>query len=155
MVNKEGESNLFCGGSHHFSYFRKNKIDTVNKTEKSQASNKTLDKPKSNKNDTVKPLDKSRSTQITDTKNTVDKSISIPRSNCSNKSTRKDNPSEIHVYKDNLSVSGLPAQRESLSSETSDTICITHNSNRKKTPDTLIIRKHHIQEPFNPSKREK
>ena len=51
----------------------KKKIDTVNKTEKSQASNKTLDKPKSNKNDTVKPLDKSRSTQITDTKNTVDK----------------------------------------------------------------------------------
>ena len=32
----------------------KRKIDTVNKTEKSQASNKTVDTPISNKNDTVK-----------------------------------------------------------------------------------------------------
>ena len=41
-------------------------IDTVNKTCKSQASNKTVDKPKSNKIDTVKSLDKSRSTQRTE-----------------------------------------------------------------------------------------
>ena len=34
----------------------KKKIYTVNKTEKSQASNKTVDTPKSNKNDIVKPL---------------------------------------------------------------------------------------------------
>ena len=42
----------------------KNKIDTFNKTDKPQASNKTVDTPKSNKTDTVKSLDKSRSTQI-------------------------------------------------------------------------------------------
>ena len=45
----------------------KKKIYTVNKIEKSQACNKTVDSPKSNKTDTVKSLDKSRSTQITDT----------------------------------------------------------------------------------------
>ena len=36
----------------------KNNIDTVKKTEKSQASNKTVDTPKINKTDTVKSLDK-------------------------------------------------------------------------------------------------
>ena len=66
----------------------KKKIDTVTKIEKSQASNKTVDTPKINKTDTVKSLDKSRSTQRTDTENTVDKSIPIPRSNYFNKSTR-------------------------------------------------------------------
>ena len=60
-----------------------NKIDTVNKTSKSQASNKTVDTLKSNKIDTVKSLDKSSSTQRTDIENTVDKPRSIPRSNYS------------------------------------------------------------------------
>ena len=45
----------------------KNKIDTVNKTEKSQASNEAEDAPKSNKNDKVKSLDKSGCTQRTNT----------------------------------------------------------------------------------------
>ena len=45
----------------------KNEIDTVNKTEKSQASSKTVDTPKSNKTDNDKSIDKSRSTQRTDT----------------------------------------------------------------------------------------
>ena len=39
------------------------KIDTFNKTEKSQAPNKTVDTPRSNKTDKVKSIDKSRSTQ--------------------------------------------------------------------------------------------
>ena len=51
----------------------KKKIDTINKTDKSQASNKTVDKPKINKTDTFKPLYKLRSAQRTGTKNTVDK----------------------------------------------------------------------------------
>ena len=42
--------------------FHKKMIYTVNKTEKSQASNKIVDTPKSNKTNTVKSLDKSRST---------------------------------------------------------------------------------------------
>ena len=43
----------------------KKKIDTVKKTDKSQASNKTLDTPISNESGKVKSLDKSRSTQRT------------------------------------------------------------------------------------------
>ena len=45
----------------------KKNIDTLNKTDKSQAYNKTVDSPRSNKNGKVKSLDKSRSTQKTDT----------------------------------------------------------------------------------------
>ena len=47
-----------------------------------------MDKPRRNKTDRVKSKDKSGSTQITDTENTVDSSRSIPRTNLSNKSTR-------------------------------------------------------------------
>ena len=66
----------------------KKKIDTVNKTDKSQSSNKTVDTPKPNETYKLKSIDKSRSTQITDTENTVDKSRYIPRTNLSNKITR-------------------------------------------------------------------
>ena len=94
----------------------KRNIGTFNKTEKLQASNKTLDAPRINKTDTVKLLDKSKSTQRNETENTVYKSRSIPRSNHSNKSTRIEKTSEIHTHKDNLSVSSLSGQGESLSS---------------------------------------
>ena len=60
------------------------KNDTVNITEKPQASNKTVDTPRRNKTDKVKSIDKSRSTKITDTENTVDKSRYIPRTKLSN-----------------------------------------------------------------------
>ena len=133
----------------------KKKIDTVNKTEKSQASNKTVDTPKSNKTDTVKSLDKSRSTQRTDTENTVNKSRSIPRTNLSNKSTRIEKPSEIDIHRDNLSVSVLSGQAESLSIASPYILCIPFKNNIKKTPDTSIIRKKTIKEPFNPRKRAK
>ena len=81
-------------------------------------------------------MDKSTSTQITYTENTVDKSGSIPRSNYYNKSTRIEKPSEIHIHKENLSVSVLSGQVESLSSETPDTLCIICRFLKKKTPDT-------------------
>ena len=45
----------------------KKKIDTVNKTEKSQASNKIVDPSIRNKYDKCESLDKSRSNQRTDT----------------------------------------------------------------------------------------
>ena len=45
----------------------KKNIVTVNKIEKPQASNKTVDTTKINKTDTVKSIDKSRSNQRTDT----------------------------------------------------------------------------------------
>ena len=67
-------------------------IYTVNKTDKSQASNKTLDTPKINITDKVKSMDKSRSTQITDTEYTVDKSRSTPGIDFSNISTRIEKP---------------------------------------------------------------
>ena len=69
----------------------KKKIDTFNKTEKSQASNKTVDTSSNNKSDQGKSLDKSRSNQITDMENIankVNKSSSILRSSLSNKSTK-------------------------------------------------------------------
>ena len=69
-------------------------VDKEGKLKKSQSTKqrnqkheKTVGTPKINKTDTVKSLDKSNSTQINDTKNTLYKSISIPRSNYSNKST--------------------------------------------------------------------
>ena len=49
------------------------KIDTVNKTDKSQASDKTVDTSSSNKSEKGKSLDKSKSTQITDTEDTFEK----------------------------------------------------------------------------------
>ena len=116
----------------------KKKIDTVNKTDKSQSSNKTVDTPKTNKTNTVKSLDKSRSTQRTETENTVDKSMSIPRSNNNNKSIRIEKPSEIDIHKENLNVSGLTGQGEIVSSKTPDTLCIPHKNKRKKYPDTSI-----------------
>ena len=89
---------------------KERKIDTVRKKEKSQASNKTVDTSKRNKTDTVKSLNKSRSTQRTDTENTVDKSRSIPRSNYYNKITRIEKPSEININEYNVSVSVLSVQ---------------------------------------------
>ena len=52
--------------------FQKKNIDTVNKVEKSQASNKKFDTSKINKTDTFKSIDKSVSTQVTYTVNTVE-----------------------------------------------------------------------------------
>ena len=49
----------------------KKMIDIVNKKYKSQASNIKIDASMRNKSEKVKLLDKSRSTQITDTENTV------------------------------------------------------------------------------------
>ena len=66
----------------------KNNIDTVNKTEKSQSSNKTVDTPKVNKTEKVISIDKSRFTQRTDTVNKVDKPRSITEKNFYNISTR-------------------------------------------------------------------
>ena len=66
----------------------KNKIDKINKTERLQASNKTVYTPRSNKINKVKSLHKSRSAEIADTENTINKSRYISRTNLSNKSTR-------------------------------------------------------------------
>ena len=44
---------------------------------------------------------------------------------------------------------------ESFSSETPNTLCIPCKNKRKKTSDTSIIRKQHIQEPVKTRKRAK
>ena len=112
------------------------KIDTVNRTDRSNASNKTVDTPKSNKTDKVRSIDKSRSTRITDTENKVDKSRSVPRTNLYNKSTIIEKPSEIDIHRGKLSVSVLFGQGESLSSVTPDILCIPRKNKRNKTPYT-------------------
>ena len=66
----------------------KRNIYTVNKIEKSQASNKKVHTSSSNKYDKGKSLDKSRSTQITETENIVNKENklrSIPSTSLSEK----------------------------------------------------------------------
>ena len=143
---------MLCRKPSILLFQKKNKSDTVNKTDKSQSCNKTVDTPKIIKTDTVKSLDKSRSTQRTDTENIVDKSRYIPRRNYSNKSTIIEKPSEIHIHKDSLNVSGWSVRGESLSCETLDTLCIYRKNKGKKTPDTSIIRKDPIQEPVNKRK---
>ena len=67
--------------------------------------------------------------------------MSIPRNNLSNKSTIIDNPSEIDIHRDNLSVSVLSVQLESLSSVSLDILHIPRKNKRKKTSDTSIVRK--------------
>ena len=67
MVDREDKSKQNVVGESITSPILSKKIDTVNKTEKSQASNKTVDTCKSNKTDKVISLDKSSSTQRTDT----------------------------------------------------------------------------------------
>ena len=83
----------------------KNNIYTVNKTDKSKASNRTVDTPKRNKTEKIKSIDKSKSTKKADTENSVDKSRSIPRANLSNKSNRIENSSKIDIHRDNFSIS--------------------------------------------------
>ena len=56
MVDKKGKK--IGEGSHPSSYFRKMKIDTVNKTDKSKTYNRTVDTLRSNKTYKVKSIDK-------------------------------------------------------------------------------------------------
>ena len=77
----------------------KKNIDAFNKADKSQASNKIVDTPRSNKTDKVKSLDKSRSTQRNDTENTVDKSRSISITSLSNKSIRIEKPTNRYLQR--------------------------------------------------------
>ena len=66
-------------------------------------------------------MDKSRSTQRTETEDTVklvNKSRSISSTSLSEKSTKIKNPKEIDISKYNLSLSGISGHGESLSSVT-------------------------------------
>ena len=88
-------------------------------------------------------MDKSRASKINyieNTVNTVAKSRSISRTILSNKSTRIEKPSEINICKTNLGVSIFSGNGESLSSVTPDQQHFPRKT-KKKTPNTLIIRK--------------
>ena len=115
--------------------FQQKNTETVDKTEKSQTSKKTV--PNSQKTDTLNSIDKSRST---------------PRTNLSNKGTKIENPTEIDILKDNENVSLLSEQVHDLESVTPDNVCIPCKNKIKKTPDTSVKRKEPIVEPVNPSK---
>ena len=114
----------------------KKKIDTVNKTEKSQASIKKLDTSSSNRSENGKSLDKSRYTQRPYTENTINKinkSRSNSRTGLSNKSTKIEKPLEIDIINNDLNISVLSGQNESLSSLAPDQQRIPRNNKRNKT----------------------
>ena len=74
-----------------------------------------------------------------DTEITENESRYIPRTKYSNKSSKIEKHSEMHIHKDNLSVSVLSGQGEILSSVTPDIIRILLKSKSKNTPETSII----------------
>ena len=111
----------------------KKKIETVNKIEKSQESNKTVDTFKSNKTDTVKSIEKSRSTQRTDTVNTVDKSRSITGANLSNISTRIENPTEIDIFMYNKDLYCLSLHGDYLAGVTPYILRVPSKKKRKQS----------------------
>ena len=82
--------------------------------------------PKTIKNDIVDKADKSGSIQVT---------------NISNKSTQIEKSSEIDIQRDNLSVSVINGQGESLAGVIQDQICIPHRNKRKKTLASSSLRK--------------
>ena len=124
----------------------KRKMDTVNKTEKSQASNKTVDTHKIKNTDTVKSFDKKRSTQITDAVNTVYKSRSIQGTYFFYISTRIEKPTEIDIVKDNTDPSNLSLPGDDLAGITPYILCIPRNNKIKTTTYTSIRRNIYIQE---------
>ena len=101
----------------------KKDIDTVNKTEISQASKRKKDKSSSNKYDKGKSFDKSRSTQGTETEEavkSVNKSRSISWASTSDKITKLEKPKEINISEDNSSLSGMSGHGKTLSIITPD-----------------------------------
>ena len=101
---------------------------------------KTVDVSKGNKTDTVKTIDKSRSAKRTNIVNTLYKSRSIPGNNLSNRSAIIENPTEIYIVRDNKYFSDFSLQGDDLAVITPDILRIPRK-NKRKTPDTSIIRK--------------
>ena len=84
-------------------------------------------------------MDKSRSTQRTETKDTVksvNKSRSISSSTLSDKSNKIEKPKEIYIRKDNPSHYGMSGHGEIISSVTPDKQRIPRKNKINKTSDT-------------------
>ena len=78
----------------------KHKIDAINRTDKPQASQSKKDKSIGNESNKVISLDKSRSSQIIETEDTVktiNESSYISSASLSDKSTNIEQPKEINV----------------------------------------------------------
>ena len=116
---------------------QKNKIDTIGKTEKSQKSQEAVVTSKNKKNYTFY---------------NAAKSISIPVTNISNKRTQLEKNLRNIYSQDNLGISVLYGQGESLESLTTYKQRITCNNKRKKTPASQVIRKEPIGDTVNPRK---
>ena len=89
-------------------------------------------------------MDKWRSTQRTDTENTVNKvnkSRSVSRNILSNKITKIEKPIEIDIFKDNKDISDLSLPVYDLAGITPDILHIPLKNKRRRNPDTSIIRK--------------
>ena len=103
-------------------------------------------------------MDKSRSTQITETEDkvkTIHRSTYISSDSFSDKSTRIEKPKEIDIRKDNTGLSSMSGHGTIVSSESPDKQCITCKNKIRNTSDTSIRGKESIQEPDKPSKRSK
>ena len=72
--------------------------------------------------------------------NSIDKSSSTQRTSLCNRSTRIEKPIEIDIIKDNKHISGLSGQGDDLAGITPYILRIPRK-NKRKTPDTSIIRK--------------
>ena len=81
---------------------------------------------------------------INDTVEKADKSRSIPVNNLSNKCTQIEKLSEINTHRYNKNVSDFFRQGKSLASVTPDNIRIPSKNKKKKTPESLVIRKEPI-----------
>ena len=78
-------------------------------------------------------MDKSRSTQITDTINKVDKSMSITGANLYHISFRIERPTEIDIINDNNDIYDLSLHGDYLSGVTPDILLITRKDKEKNS----------------------
>ena len=97
-------------------------------------------------------MDKSRCTKINDKKKVNKENISNPISSFSlSEKVLQLKKSEKDTINENLSIYDFSGHRKSLSSVTPDQKHIPCKNKRKKTSDTLIIKKETIQGPVSPS----
>ena len=127
MTKKGKKPNLVEEAPNSTISEREKNIDTVNKIDKSQAPQKTVDTSNINKTDIVRTMDKSGSTKITDKVYAIYKSMSIPGTNLSNRSTEIENPTEIYIVKENTFLSSFSLQGHNLADIIPDILRIQKN----------------------------
>ena len=138
-------------------------------TDKPQESQTKKDKSISNESDKGTALNKSSSldnsrpserTETEDTVKTLNKTRSISSASLSDKNNKKQQPKEIKFRNDNLrsdtpSVSSIPVHGESITTVSPDKERIPFKDKKEKISENLITGNDTTQEPYNPSKKEK